>query len=150
MGQFKQAIINVFTNKRSLSIALITAVVTFTILYWIEDIENLFLMNSPSFAYFTFFLYGVIAVLFGLNLALVVNAFAVKSSATAGSGFVLSAIAAGCPVCQSGVLFSLLPFLGISGAVFPLKGLEFKFLSIGILLLSVYLSSRSCTKCKAK
>lgn len=150
MGQLSLAIKNIFASRKLLIIAIVTALIAFSILYAVEDVENLFLMNSQPFAYFTFFLYGVISLLFGINLALLVNSFALKSSATSGSGFILSAIAAGCPVCQSGVLFSLLPFIGISGAVFPLKGLEFKFLSIGILFLSVYFSSRSCTKCKAK
>jgi hypothetical protein len=92
----------------------------------------------------------VVAVLGGINIALV--AYNIKAQRTnlqkGGSsaifGGALAAFTPGCPACTT----SLTAVLGIVGglAIFPLQGLELKFVSIAALSFSIWWAMRNINK----
>jgi len=91
---------------------------------------------------------GVVAVLAGINIALVAyniktqrNKNMKKSGTSAVLGGALTAFTPGCPACTT----SLSAVLGIVGglAIFPLQGLELKLVSIGALAFSIWWAMRN-------
>jgi len=91
---------------------------------------------------------GVVAILAGINIALVVYNIKVqrsnnikKSGMPAFLGGTLTAFTPGCPACTT----SLTAVLGVVGglAIFPLQGIELKFISIGALVFSIWWAMRS-------
>ena len=93
---------------------------------------------------------AVVAILAGINIALVAYNIKtqrdknVKSGAGAIFGGALPAFTPGCPACTT----SLTAVLGIVGglAIFPLQGLELKFISIGALTFSIWWAMRNINK----
>jgi len=90
----------------------------------------------------------IVAVLAGINIALVAyniktqrNKNMKKSGTGALLGGALTAFTPGCPACTT----SLSAVLGIVGglAIFPLQGLELKFISIGALTFSIWWAMRN-------
>ena len=92
----------------------------------------------------------VVAVLGGINIALVAYNIKTqrmnlqKGGSTAIFGGALAAFTPGCPACTT----SLTAVLGIVGglAIFPLQGLELKFVSIAALLFSIWWAMRNINK----
>ena len=93
----------------------------------------------------------VVAVLGGINIALVVYNIKTqktmnlkKGGSSAIFGGALTAFTRGCPACTT----SLSAILGIVGglAIFPLQGLELKFISIATLSFSIWWAMRSINK----
>ena len=93
----------------------------------------------------------VVAVLGGINIALVVYNIKTqktmnlkKGGSSAIFGGALTAFTPGCPACTT----SLSAILGIVGglAIFPLQGLELKFISITALSFSIWWAMRSINK----
>ena len=93
----------------------------------------------------------IVAVLAGINIALV--AYNIKTQRTrnikkngtnAILGGALTAFTPGCPACTT----SLTAILGIVGglAIFPLQGLELKFVSIAALSFSIWWAMRNINK----
>jgi len=91
---------------------------------------------------------GIVAILAGINIALVVYNIKVqrsnnikKSGMPAFLGGTLTAFTPGCPACTT----SLTAVLGVVGglAIFPLQGIELKFISIGALVFSIWWAMRS-------
>jgi hypothetical protein len=88
-----------------------------------------------------------VAVLAGINIALVAYNIKtqrnknVKNGTSAILGGALTAFTPGCPACTT----SLSAVLGIVGglAIFPLQGLELKFISIGALTFSIWWAMRN-------
>ena len=97
-----------------------------------------------------------IAVLFGVNLAIVVYYYRVRrqlvsgpTGAVAGIGGVVSAIfGVGCAACGTFVLGPLISFVGATGlvALLPFGGTEFGVLAAGMLSLSLILAARKIGK----
>jgi hypothetical protein len=95
---------------------------------------------------------AAIIIAFGISVALLVWLFvhsALNRKKVFGlnvAGFFTALFASGCPVCGT-FLFSL---IGVSGGIgiFPLKGLELKALSLGLIAGSVVLSSKKVQKIK--
>ena len=94
---------------------------------------------------------GIVAVLAGINIALV--AYNIKTQRTknmkkSGTGAILggalTAFTPGCPACTT----SLSAVLGIVGglAIFPLQGLELKLISIAALTFSIWWAMRNINK----
>ena len=112
------------------------------------------MMNGVSYTIWTFFLLVVIALLLGVYISLIVYSFKIKMKAKkiGGSigivGMIVGLFSAGCPMCGA-FLFGL---FGFPLALFfmPYNGLELRVLSILILVFSIYLISRSLTKCKIR
>ena len=90
---------------------------------------------------------AVVAVLAGINIALVAyniktqRSKNMKNGTSAFLGGALTAFTPGCPACTT----SLSAVLGIVGglAIFPLQGLELKFISIGALTFSIWWAMRN-------
>ena len=90
----------------------------------------------------------IVAVLAGINIALVAYNIKTqraknmkKGGTSAILGGALTAFTPGCPACTT----SLSAVLGIVGglAIFPLQGLELKFISIGALTFSIWWAMRN-------
>jgi len=93
----------------------------------------------------------LVAILGGINIALVVYNIKTqktmnlkKGGSSAIFGGALAAFTPGCPACTT----SLTAVLGIVGglAIFPLQGLELKFISIAALSFSIWWAMRSINK----
>ena len=91
---------------------------------------------------------GIVAVLAGINIALVAyniktqrNKNMRKSGTSAVLGGALTAFTPGCPACTT----SLSAVLGVVGglAIFPLQGLELKIISVGALIFSIWWAMRN-------
>ena len=91
---------------------------------------------------------GIVAILAGINIALVAYNIKVqrsnnikKSGMPAFLGGTLTAFTPGCPACTT----SLTAVLGVVGglAIFPLQGIELKFISIAALVFSIWWAMRS-------
>lgn len=86
-----------------------------------------------------------LAVLSGINIALVTYHFRehdLSASGSGGSAFgvVLGVLGAGCAACGSAVLFGVLSVFGAGGLVLalPFEGLEISLLAVVVLFLSTY------------
>ena len=109
------------------------------------EIELLPMYMAASIA-----LTAIVAILAGINIALVAYNIKtqrdknVKSGAGTIFGGALTAFTPGCPACTT----SLTAVLGIVGglAIFPLQGLELKFISIGALTFSIWWAMRNINK----
>ena len=93
---------------------------------------------------------AVVAILAGINIALVVYNIKTqrmnlqKGGSSAIFGGALAAFTPGCPACTT----SLTAVLGIVGglAIFPLQGMELKFVSIAALSFSIWWAMRNINK----
>jgi len=106
---------------------------------------------SPGYIAASIGLTFVVAILGGTNIALVVyniktqKTMNLKNGGTSAIfGGALAAFTPGCPACTT----SLTAVLGIVGglAIFPLQGLELKFVSIAALSFSIWWAMRSINK----
>lgn len=93
-----------------------------------------------------------IAVLFGVNVSMIVFLLKQRRTAAAGQSIALStggmttgALGIGCAACGSLLASSALSFVGGAGllAVLPLNGGEFGFLAVALLLVSLFLIART-------
>ena len=107
---------------------------------------------ATNFSLFSASYTVAIAILLGLDMALVVYVFRQKRTAAAGSNLVLGSgglasglVGVGCAACGSLILGGLVPSLGVAGALatLPLQGEEFGILSVALLLLSLMFVSKS-------
>ena len=106
---------------------------------------------SPGYVAASIGLTFVVAILGGTNIALVVYNIKTqktmnlkKGGTSAIFGGALAAFTPGCPACTT----SLTAVLGIVGglAIFPLQGLELKFISIAALSFSIWWAMRSINR----
>ena len=98
----------------------------------------------------------VISALAGINFAMMGYKMSqmkkmnsVKSNSSAIFGGVFAAFTPGCPACTAPLAVILGAVGGLS--LFPMQGLELKFISVGVLIFSIYwitrgLQSKSCCK----
>ena len=108
------------------------------------------LVVSPEYLIASIGLTLVVAVLGGINIALIVYNIKMqrmnlqKGGSSAIFGGALAAFTPGCPACTT----SLTAVLGIVGglAIFPLQGLELKFVSIAALSFSIWWAMRNINK----
>ena len=108
------------------------------------------LVVSPQYLAASIGLTCVVAVLGGINIALVAYNIKTqrmnlqKGGSSAIFGGALAAFTPGCPACTT----SLTAVLGIVGglAIFPLQGLELKFVSIAALSFSIWWAMRNINK----
>ena len=97
-----------------------------------------------------------ISALAGINFAMMAYKIkrmkmmnSVKSNSSAVLGGAFAAFTPGCPACTAPLAVILGAIGGLS--LFPMQGLELKFISVGVLIFSIYwiargLQSRSCCK----
>ena len=98
----------------------------------------------------------VISTLAGMNFAMMAYKMnqikkmnSVKTNSSAIFGGIFAAFTPGCPACTAPLAVILGAVGGLS--LFPMQGLELKFISVGVLIFSIYwitrgLQSKSCCK----
>ena len=161
MASKLQLISNVLTTKRYASIA-ITSGVGLGIIYYFLTMSMLPTHLSttmeimPSYIITSVALTIVISSLAGINFAMMafkikrirmINSVKSNSSAVLGGAF--AAFTPGCPACTAPLAVILGAVGGLS--LFPMQGLELKFISVGVLIFSIWwiargLQSKSCCK----
>ena len=111
---------------------------------------------APHYLLTTIGLTVVISSLAGINFAMMafkINQMkkmnSVKTNSSALFGGVFAAFTPGCPACTAPLAVILGAVGGLS--LFPMQGLELKFISVGVLVFSIYwitrgLQSKSCCK----
>jgi len=156
-----QIISNVLSTKRYATIAVISGISLGIIYYFltmsmlpthIDIAGNLF----PNYIATSIGLTIVISSLGGINFAMVAFRIkrmrmmnSVKSNSSALLGGVFAGFTPGCPACTAPLAVILGAVGGLS--VFPMQGLELKFISVGVLIISIFwiargLQSKSCCK----
>jgi len=98
---------------------------------------------GPAYLVASFSLTFIVAILAGVNVSLAVfkikgsTLFNLKkSSSSSAFGSTLAVLTPGCPACTTPLTTVLAAVGGLS--IFPLLGLEFKILSVGALVFSIY------------
>ncbi len=128
----------------------------FLLLYWSLRINSSIasLIGNTYDKPFYFWPYVILTlasiILFGVNATLFAYRWRkfgppkLKKQGATGGGSLVAVAASACPVCGS----ALLAAIGIAGglAAFPLQGLELKALSVGLLVLPIWLTRRDLKK----
>lgn len=110
---------------------------------------------APSYIVTSIGLTVVISSLAGINFAMMafkikkMRINSVKSNSSAILGGAFAAFTPGCPACTAPLAIILGAVGGLS--LFPMQGLELKFISVGVLIFSIWwiargLQSKSCCK----
>ncbi len=152
----------VYKNRKYFYMTLIVAVVSFIVFYKLtlatisnNSLKIFIMMSGYNYTYFTLLSFVIISVLFGIYLSIFVYRFKLiklmreKKGISIGFigylGLVAGVFGAGCPTCGS-VIFALIG-APLALMYFPFRGLELRLLSIVILLISIYILTRSLYKC---
>ena len=162
-----QLISNVLTIKRYAGIAIVSSIGLGVIYYYLtmamlpthfDTVSEI----APGYIATSIGLTVIISSLGGINFAMIAfrmkrikmmnsvkwEAFAI-TPLLAALGGVFAAFTPGCPACTAPLAVVLGAVGGLS--LFPLQGLELKFISVGVLIFSIYwiargLQSKSCCK----
>lgn len=161
----------VFGRKRYLVIAVLVSFVVFTLSTWLPNLGLVwYVITSDTVSFtdkitilagllasiqtnFSIFSSGytiAISLLFGINTAMVAyyirqRGKLVKEGVTSSAvGFLSGLFGIGCAACSALVIGPLLSLIGAGGlvAILPLAGQEFGILGVGILGLSIFLTSK--------
>jgi len=152
---------NVLTTKRYAAIAIISGVALGIIYYFLTmsmlpSHLDTTMELMPSYIITSIGLTIIISALAGINFALMAFKMkrmkmmnSVKSNSSAVLGGAFAAFTPGCPACTAPLAVILGAIGGLS--LFPMQGLELKFISVGVLIFSIYwitrgLQSKSCCK----
>ena len=157
-----------FTRPLYATVAIVVSIAVFALSVWIQNLHLLIIILSSAastrlkfdiflsmlgsiatnYSLFSASYTVAIAVLFGINIALVVKFFAIRkshirSSGTTASSFlglVSGMLGIGCAACGTFVLVPLLSLFGAAGLVafLPFGGEEFGVLGVLVLLFSIY------------
>jgi len=151
----KLTVKDILKQKSFGGIAIVSGILLGLVYYFLtlSSVFNHFAMDvvvSPQYIAASIGLTVVVAVLGGINIALVVYNIKTqrmnlqKGGSSAIFGGALAAFTPGCPACTT----SLTAVLGIVGglAIFPLQGLELKFVSIAALSFSIWWAMRNINK----
>lgn len=137
-------------------IGIVASLSFFLLLYWSLRTNSSItsLIGNTYDKPFYFWPYVVLTfaavILFGVNASLFVHRWRkfgppkIKKQGASGAGTLVGVAASACPICGS----ILLSAIGIAGglAAFPLGGLELKTLSVGLLALPIWLTTREMKK----
>ena len=156
-----QIISNVLSTKRYAAIAIISGSGLGIIYYFLtmsllpihfDVVKDLY----PNYIATSIGLTVIISALGGINFAMMAFKIkrmkmmnSVKTNSSAMFGGVFAAFTPGCPACTAPLAVILGAVGGLS--LFPMQGLELKFISVGVLILSIFwiargLQSKSCCK----
>ena len=152
----------VYKNKKYIYITLIAAIVLFIVFYKLmlakiadNSLKIFIMMSGYNYTFFTLLSFVVISVLFGIYLSVFIYRFKLikimkeKKGSSIGFigylGLIAGVFGAGCPTCGS-VIFALVG-APLALMYLPFRGLELRLLSIVILIVSIYLLTRSLYKC---
>jgi len=172
----QKAFMEVFAHTSYIALASVLAVFAFVFAVWFPNlglIRDIFTISSAPLAAklkITFSLLGgigtnfstlsasytiAIAILFGINIAMIVyllrkkrTQLASNTLATGLGGIGSGALGIGCATCGSFLLMTILSSLGAASvlSLLPLAGGEFGILSVILLVLSLALISRKITE----
>jgi len=156
-----QLIQNVLGMKRYATIAIISGtglgfIYYFLTMSMLPSHFDVAVEISPTYIVTSIVLTVVISALAGINFAMMefkmkrmkmMNSVKTNSSAVLGGAF--AAFTPGCPACTAPLAIILGAIGGLS--LFPMQGLELKFVSVGVLIFSIYwiargLQNKSCCK----
>lgn len=167
--QFEFLLKTMYKEKKYIIISLITAIVLFVVFYKLmlatiagNSLKTFIMMWNYNYTYFTLLSFFIISVLFGIYLSLAVYRFNLikksrerlkgkKGRIASFFGLIgafIGAFGAGCPTCGA-VLFGLLG-APLALMYFPFQGAELRILSIVILIVSIYIISKSLIECNVK
>lgn len=166
--------LNTLKSPRFLAVAISVSAFVFVLAVWLPNLRLLFsvwtdtavslgdkimlplsllLSITTNFTPLSALYTIVIAILTGINVALIVELIHVRQmfaggAAAGASGIVAGALGIGCAACGSLVLMSFIGTVGGIGAlaVLPLRGGEFGVLGVALLGYSTYLLVRQITK----
>ena len=151
----KLTIKDILKQKSFGTIAIISGILLGLVYYFLTlssaiDHFAIDIIVSPQYLAASIGLTCIVAVLGGINIALVAYNIKTqrmnlqKGGSSAIFGGALAAFTPGCPACTT----SLTAILGIVGglAIFPLQGLELKFVSIAALSFSIWWAMRNINK----
>jgi len=158
-----ELISNVLKIKRYATIAVVSAIGLGIIYYFLTMSMlpthfDVAIELSPSYIVTSIALTVSISALAGINFAMMAYKIkrmkmmnSVKSNSSAVLGGAFAAFTPGCPACTAPLAVILGAIGGLS--LFPMQGLELKFISIGVLIFSVYwitrgLQNQSCCSIK--
>jgi len=144
----------ILKNKKYLAIASMTIMVMASVSYYLT-VVNVYKnsplvyadMNGNWFTILSFIFGAIISVLLGGYMALlffrrdIIRAKSTGNQIAGLSGTVVSLVATGCPTCGAPLLALVGWPLGL--IALPFYGLELKILSIGFLLLAIFLISKN-------
>ncbi|MBI1662126.1 MAG: hypothetical protein IS860_01210 [Nitrosopumilus sp.] len=156
-----QLIQNVLNMRKYATIAIISGIGLGIIYYFLTMSMlpthfDVAIELSPSYIATSIGLTVVISALAGINFAIMAFKMkrvkmmnSVKSNSSAVLGGVFAAFTPGCPACTAPLAVILGAIGGLS--LFPMQGLELKFVSVAVLIFSIYwivrgLQSKSCCK----
>ncbi len=156
-----QLVSNVLTIKKYASIAIVSSVGLGIIYYYLtmSMLPTHFGVVSEMAPWYIATSIGLtiaISALAGINFAMMAFKIkrvkmmnSVKSNSSAVLGGAFAAFTPGCPACTAPLAVILGAVGGLS--LFPMQGLELKFISVGVLIFSIYwitrgLQSKSCCK----
>ncbi|WP_237087707.1 hypothetical protein [Nitrosopumilus piranensis] len=156
-----QLIQNVLGMKRYATIAIVSGVGLGIIYYFLTmsllpTHFDIAIELAPSYIVTSIGLTITISALAGINFAMMAFKMkrmkmmnSVKSNSSAVLGGAFAAFTPGCPACTAPLAVILGAIGGLS--LFPMQGLELKFVSVGVLIFSIYwisrgLQSKSCCK----
>lgn len=152
MNKILKNLITAFKSKDSWIVALITGGLIGAVMFYFTEYATLVGNLGLIYANTQISSQIIIAILFGINLALFWRKFktsrVLKESVGTGIGGTMAIIVSGCPVCG----ITLASYLGIASvfSALPLFGLELKLLGIVILGWSTYSLANNLDKCKIK
>ena len=151
----KLTIKDILKQKSFGTIAIISGILLGLVYYFLTlssaiDHFAIDIVVSPQYLAASIGLTCMVAVLGGINIALVAYNLKTQSmnlqkgGSSAIFGGAVAAFTPGCPACTT----SLTAILGIVGglAIFPLQGLELKFVSIAALSFSIWWAMRNINK----
>ncbi|BDQ31745.1 hypothetical protein NZNM25_18850 [Nitrosopumilus zosterae] len=156
-----QLISNVLTLKRYAAIAIISGTGLGIIYYFLTmsmlpSHLDITMEIMPSYIITSVGLTITISALAGINFAMMAFKMkrmkmmnSVKGNSSSIVGGVFAAFTPGCPACTAPLAVVLGAIGGLS--LFPMQGLELKFVSVGVLIFSIFwiargLQSKSCCK----
>ena len=156
-----QLISNVLTTKKYALISIISGTGLGMIYYFLTmsmlpSHLDTTIKIMPGYIGISIGLTIIISILAGINFAMIafkinkmkmINSIKPNSSAVLGGAF--AAFTPGCPACTAPIAVILGAVGGLS--LFPMQGLELKFISVGVLVFSIWwivrgLQSKSCCK----
>lgn len=161
MRNIIKGIKTVFQDSLSYKVAVISSLTIAYLFYWllykVTTISTMFQnakdgeFGQYSYAYFATYWTTTLAtiILFGISASILVwlwrrSLLSKVSTSSSGLGAFVGALGAACPICGA----FLLSLLGVSAGVsiFPLQGLELKFLSLGLIAGSTAFAASRVTK----
>lgn len=172
----RTAFSEVFAHPSYIALASVFATLAFVLAVWLPNlglITSVFSSSSASltaklkiavsllggigtnFSIFSASYTIAIAILFGINVAMIVYFLKKRREQVKGEGLVIGlggvasgALGVGCAACGSFLLSTALASFGAAGAlaILPLKGGEFGLLSVILLAVSIVLMSKQITK----